>query len=59
VSLRKRLRTLVACLVLEFGALCGLPTRMEQLEELLRALNAPKAAHSDPQEEENSDGGRS
>jgi hypothetical protein len=40
VSLRKRLRTLFVCLVLEFGVLSGVPMQAKQLDELMQMLRA-------------------
>jgi hypothetical protein len=55
VSLRKRLRTLFVCLVLEFGVLSGVPMQARELEELMRQLHTPKIAHSLPSEEAGGD----
>jgi hypothetical protein len=55
VSLRKRLRTLFVCLVLEFGVLSGVPMQARELEELMRQLHTPKIAHELPSEEEGGD----
>jgi hypothetical protein len=52
VSLRKRLRTLFVCLVLEFGVLAGVPMQARELEELMRQLRQPKLAHVLPSEKE-------
>jgi hypothetical protein len=52
VSLRKRLRTLFVCLVLEFGVLSGVPMQARELEELMRQLRQPKLAHVLPSEED-------
>ena len=38
MSLRKRLKTLFVCLVLEFGVLSGVPMQARELEELLQQL---------------------
>jgi hypothetical protein len=51
VSLRKRLRTLFVCLVLEFGVLSGVPMQARELEELMRQLRTPKIAHVLPSDE--------
>jgi hypothetical protein len=48
VSLRRRLRTLVACLVLQGAALLGSPMKVEELQELLHALATPKVARTRP-----------
>ena len=52
MSLRKRLRTVVACLILEAGVLIGAPVRVQEVEELLRSLNQPRVAQTDPEEDE-------
>ena len=51
MSLRKRLRTLFVCLVLEFGVLSGVPMQARELEELMRQLHTPKIAHVLPSDE--------
>jgi hypothetical protein len=48
VSMKHRLRTLLCCVILEAGALAGVPMRPEQIRELLHALNVPKVARADP-----------
>lgn len=55
MSLRTRLRTVVACLLLEAGVLIGVPVRVQEVEELLRSLNQPKVAQTDSEEDEVSD----
>ena len=55
MSLRKRLRTLFVCLVLEFGVLSGVPMQAKQLEELMEQLRQPKLAHVLPSEEQPDD----
>jgi hypothetical protein len=55
VSLKKRLRTVLVCLLLESGALLGAPMRMEELEDLLRSLSQPKVAATNPAEAKPSD----
>jgi hypothetical protein len=52
MSFKKRLRTVFVCLVLEAGVLVGAPVRMEQIHELLRSLNQPKLAQTDPEQNE-------
>ena len=54
MSLKKRLRVLFVCLVLEFGVLSGVPMQARELEELMDQLRQPKTAHVLP--EENKDG---
>ena len=41
MSLKKRLGKVALCLFLEAGALCGLPIRPEEIEELMK-MNQPK-----------------
>jgi len=50
VSLKRRLRTLAACLVLQVGTLLGSPMKVEDLEDLLRSLTLPRLAHTRPNE---------
>ena len=51
-ELTRKLRTVLACLILEAGVLMGVPVRAEQVEELLRSLSQPKIAQTDPEQEE-------
>jgi hypothetical protein len=55
MSLKKRLRTICVCLVLEAGVLIGVPVRMEEVQELLHSLNQPKVAKTDPEQDEQAD----
>ena len=55
MSLRKRLRTLFVCLVLEFGVLSGVPIQAREIEELMKQLNQPKLADVLPCEDEGGD----
>lgn len=55
MSLRKRVRVLLACAVLEVGALAGVPMRPEQIVDLMQAFNQPKLAHVIPSENESGD----
>ena len=48
MSLKKSLRTIFACLVLEIGLLAGCPMRPEQIEQLMQMMNHPKLAHTLP-----------
>jgi hypothetical protein len=54
-AVRKQLRTVLVCAVLEFGAMIGLPMRPEEIEALMRTMNLPKVAHTLPEESENGD----
>jgi hypothetical protein len=51
-----RLRTILVCSMLEFAALCGLPMRPEEIEELMHTMNQPKLARTTPEESERGDG---
>jgi hypothetical protein len=48
LAARKRLRTVLACSVLQFGTLFGIPMRAEQIADLMRTLNDAKQAHTLP-----------
>ena len=41
MSLKKSLGKIALCLVLEVGALCGVPVRPEEIEEVMK-MNQPK-----------------
>ena len=58
MSMRHRLRTILLCLVLEMGALTGVPMRPEEIEELMHTMNQPKVAHTIPDEHEKGDDDR-
>lgn len=49
-SLKKRLRVVMVCSVLQFGALIGAPMRPEEIQELMHRMNQPKLAHVLPSE---------
>ena len=53
---RQRLRTILVCGVLEFGALIGLPMRPREIEELMHTMNQPKIVHTVPDESGADDG---
>jgi hypothetical protein len=53
--LRKRLRVAFVCAFLQFGALVGVPMRPEEIQDLMRQMNAPKLAHVLPSEEDDGD----
>jgi hypothetical protein len=55
VSLKKRLRVLLACAALEFGVLIGAPMRPDQVQELMHQMNQPKMAHVLREEEDAGD----
>jgi hypothetical protein len=54
-AVRKRLRTLLVCTVLEFGAMIGLPMRPGEIEALMQTMNQPKIAHTLPDDSESGD----
>ena len=45
MSLKKKLRVLLACAALEFGVLMGAPMRPDEIQELMHQMNQPKLAH--------------
>jgi hypothetical protein len=51
-----RLRTILACTMLEFAVLTGLPMRPEEIEELMYTMNQAKLARTTPEESERGDG---
>ena len=55
-AVRARLRTVLVCLVLEFGAVIGVPMRPDEIARLMQTMNAPKLTHVLPDERENGDG---
>jgi hypothetical protein len=55
VSLKRRLRTLACCGMLEIAALFGMPMRPEQIQEFMQMLNESKLAHTLPSEDEAGD----
>lgn len=46
-----RLRTILCCVVLQVGALVGVPMRPEQIRDLMQALNQPQLAQTNPEED--------
>jgi len=52
-AVRKRLRTVLVCAVLEFGAMIGLPMRPDEIESLMRTMSQPKVTHTLPDDCEN------
>ncbi len=45
MSLKQRLRVLLACAALEFGVLTGAPMRPDEIQALMRQMNQPTLAH--------------
>jgi hypothetical protein len=50
MTFRHRLRTIACCGILQLGTLLGVPMRPEQVQDLMRTLNQPKLAQTDPDE---------
>lgn len=50
MSIIRRLRTVACCAILEIGTLMGVPMRPEQIQDLMRAMNGPKVAQTNPDE---------
>ena len=48
MSLKSRLRTILCCVVLEVGALTGVPMRPDEIRELMDTLAQPKLARTNP-----------
>ena len=55
MSLRQRLRVLVACAALEVGVLMGVPMRPDEIQALMQQMNQPVLAHVLPSEDESGD----
>jgi hypothetical protein len=51
VPISSRLRSILLCAVLEFGALAGVPMPPERIRELLDVMHRPKLAHVLPAED--------
>jgi len=59
MSITRRLRTVACCAILEIGTLMGVPMRPEQIQDLMRAMNVPKVAQTNPDESNTGDGSHS
>ncbi len=55
MSLKQRLRVLLACAALEFGVLIGAPMRPDEIQQLMQQMNQPTLAHILPSEEDAGD----
>lgn len=55
MSFKARMRTVFVCAFLQFGTLMGVPMRPEEIQDLMRQMNAPKLAHVLPSEEHDGD----
>ena len=56
MSLKRRLRTLACCSMLEIAALFGIPMPPEKIQEFMQALNEQKVAHTLPEEKDKGEG---
>ncbi len=56
MSLKSRARTLLCCLVLQIGALTGVPMRPDEIEELMHTLAQPTLAQTNPDRPDEGDG---
>ena len=52
---KQRLRTFACCAILEMAALIGVPMRPEQVQDLMRTLNEPKIARTNPDDSNRGD----
>jgi hypothetical protein len=52
MSIRRRLRTILVCVVLEWSALIGMPMRPEEIVDLMQTMNTPRVVHTIPDEDE-------
>jgi hypothetical protein len=50
-----RFRKLLLCLVLELGALSGMPMRPDEIVRLMQGLSRPQVVHTSPDENEKGD----
>ncbi|HVV46454.1 MAG TPA: hypothetical protein VHC72_14675 [Bryobacteraceae bacterium] len=51
----RRLRDVFFCIVLAAASAAGMPMRADEVEELMRAMNQPKVAHTLRKEEQEDD----
>ena len=56
MSLKRRLRTLACCGLLQIAALFGIPMRPKEVQEFMQSLNEQKVAHTLPEEKEKGEG---
>lgn len=55
MSIKRRLRTIACCVVLQVATLIGVPMRPDQVQELMHSLNQPKLARTTPEEKKKDD----
>jgi hypothetical protein len=58
MSYKQRLRTLACCAILQVAATIGVPMRPEQVQDLMRTLNEPKVARTNPDDQDRGDGSK-
>jgi len=54
-ALKRRLRVIFVCSILQWGALVGVPMRPDEIRELMQQMNQPKLAHVLPTEDNDGD----
>jgi hypothetical protein len=55
MSIKRKLRETLLCMVLGAGSLIGVPMRAEEIEELMDLMNQPRIAHTLPDENDTGD----
>ena len=55
MSIKRRLRTIACCVVLQAATLMGVPMRPDHVQELMHSLNQPKLARTTPEEKKKDD----
>jgi hypothetical protein len=55
MSLMKRLRVVLVCVVLQVGVFSGTPMLPDQIRELMNQMNQPKLSHVLPTEDDKGD----
>ena len=55
MSRRHRLRTILCCTLLEIAVLMGAPMRPEEVQALMRDMNAPKIVRTTPDRTDDGD----
>lgn len=55
MSIAARVRMLLTCGLLQFGAVLGVPMRPDEIRELLHRMQQPKVARSLPSEDDAGD----
>jgi hypothetical protein len=58
MSYKNRLRSLACCALLQVAATIGVPMRPEHVQDLMRTLNQPKVARTNPDDQDRGDGSK-